>query len=153
MTDPIAEWTLSQEFQGDSSHWIVHGRDRNRQPKIAHCYRKEDAERIANALNEAEKGWAVATEERAKGNYFNEDRHFTWGGNEADCDLEECQNYHRLIAARELAAEAGDWRKIGDDEKAAIQIAIKALSPLSGTSRHERDKSLAVLRKLLGGLP
>lgn len=45
------EWTFSQEFLGDLSPWIVHGRNRNRQPKIARCSRKEDAEKIATALN------------------------------------------------------------------------------------------------------
>lgn len=44
------EWAASPRFDSELSDWIVHGRNRNRQPKIA-MGRKEDMEMIAEALN------------------------------------------------------------------------------------------------------
>ncbi|MFA5376641.1 MAG: hypothetical protein WC455_12915 [Dehalococcoidia bacterium] len=48
------KWAASPEFFNEAGDWIVHGVNRNRQPKIAIC-RKEDAIYIADRLNAAQK--------------------------------------------------------------------------------------------------
>lgn len=58
---------------------------------------------------------------------------------------------YRLQAARELEAEAGTWKKIGELEKEAIQMAIDILDQSADSL--EEEMAMKILRKLLEGLP
>jgi hypothetical protein len=87
----------------------------------------------------AERWKAVAVEERAKLEYVTDDE-----GYELAAWFEECEvvkdRFHNL-AQKKLAAEAGNWRKIGPEQAAAIHHAIFIMD------RNSVD--IEVLRRLL----
>ena len=75
---------------------------------------------------------------------------------ENNMQLCECEDYAMCYARRELATEAGSWKKIGPEKQAAIENTILVLQDYEANSEIQIGDVaplIAVLRKLLESAP